>query len=325
VREIRGAAQRAAYDAAVRGFLVGLLMFAACYTPSIATGVACAPNGRCPDGQTCVDKVCVLTGAPGDAGIDGDASNAGDRDGDSVVNADDNCPDVANTDQFDEDSDAIGDRCDLCPQLPGSSTADGDGDAIGDACDPNPGTRDTTWLFEGFHGSPPVWPGSNGWRSATDSIRVAAVGEPAPESEYLVLPLNGQGRTYDNYSTTMTITVEQVEAGTEKGLGVEYFDGTQDIGLWCELAELNGSRVLLLADDVALDAPRAYAWATGATYILHLVRHGSTYSCDVSGPQGALTTSGQSTVVPRDGADTDIWAYGVTAQFLSVSVIGPVP
>jgi hypothetical protein len=218
-RENRGSARRAAYDAAVRGLLV-LLMFAACYTPSIATGVACAPNGACPDGQTCAGTVCVLTGAPADAGTDADASSAGDRDGDSVMNANDNCPDVANTDQGDEDSDQIGDRCDLCPQLPGGSTADADGDAIGDACDPNPGVRDATWLFEGFHGSLPVWPGSNLWRSSTDSIRVAAAGEPAPDSEYLVLPLNAEGRTYDNYSTAITITVEQVAAGSEKGLGV---------------------------------------------------------------------------------------------------------
>jgi hypothetical protein len=323
-RENRGSARRAAYDAAVRGLLV-LLMFAACYTPSIATGVACAPNGACPDGQTCAGTVCVLTGAPADAGTDADASSAGDRDGDSVMNANDNCPDVANTDQGDEDSDQIGDRCDLCPQLPGGSTADADGDAIGDACDPNPGVRDATWLFEGFHGSLPVWPGSNLWRSSTDSIRVAAAGEPAPDSEYLVLPLNAEGRTYDNYSTAITITVEQVAAGSEKGLGVEYFDGTEDVGMWCELGELNGGRVLWLADDLDLDQRVAYAWTTGATYILQLVRRGSTYRCDVGGPQGATTVSGTSPVVPRTGASTDIWAYGVTAQFLSVSVVGPAP
>jgi hypothetical protein len=316
--------RRAAYDAAVRGLLVGLLMFAACYTPAVPTGVQCAPNGACPDGQTCVLNVCVRNGALDDAGIDGDTS-ANDRDGDRVVNADDNCPDVANADQVDEDGDRIGDHCDLCPQLPGSSTADGDGDAIGDACDPNPGTRDATWLFEGFHGSLPGWPGSNGWRTSTDSIRIAAPGAPAPDSEYLVLPLNTEGRSYDNYSTTMTLTVEQVAAGAEKGLGVEYYDGTQDIGLACELGEFNGSRILWLSDDVDLDVRVDYAWTTGAAYTLRLVRHGSTYSCDVDGPQGPKPASGTSPVIPRTGADTDIWAYGVTAQFRAVSVLGPAP
>jgi hypothetical protein len=38
-----------------------------------------------------------------------------DRDGDGIIDLEDNCPDVANPDQIDSDGDDIGDACDNCP------------------------------------------------------------------------------------------------------------------------------------------------------------------------------------------------------------------
>jgi len=67
-----------------------------------------------------------------------DAAMGTDPDLDNKPSQEDNCPDVANTDQADEDNDCRGNRCDLCPwdPVPNPDMPDGDGDKIGDDCDP---------------------------------------------------------------------------------------------------------------------------------------------------------------------------------------------
>jgi hypothetical protein len=62
-----------------------------------------------------------------------------DRDGDGVLDSNDNCADVVNASQRDFDMDGSGDECDLCPHV-ANAIADTDGDLIGDACDPRPST-----------------------------------------------------------------------------------------------------------------------------------------------------------------------------------------
>ena len=80
-----------------------------------------------------------------------------DTDGDCILDGDDNCSDIANTDQADADEDGLGDICDICPMDPDNdadedgvcgnedncpnasnpSQTDTDGDGVGDACDPD--------------------------------------------------------------------------------------------------------------------------------------------------------------------------------------------
>ncbi|MFQ5509123.1 MAG: thrombospondin type 3 repeat-containing protein [Leptospirillia bacterium] len=64
---------------------------------------------------------------------------AEDQDGDLLVDANDNCPLVANIDQTDTDGDGVGDACDNCPVTynPGQQDTDefGVADGIGNACD----------------------------------------------------------------------------------------------------------------------------------------------------------------------------------------------
>jgi len=74
-----------------------------------------------------------------------------DHDGDTIDDAVDNCPDVANEDQADTDGDGVGNACndaddtdgdeyadllDNCPDDVNPGQEDTDGDGIGDACDP---------------------------------------------------------------------------------------------------------------------------------------------------------------------------------------------
>ncbi|BAO75414.1 choice-of-anchor B family protein [Winogradskyella sp. PG-2] len=73
-----------------------------------------------------------------------------DIDGDTVLNAFDNCPNNTNLDQLDSDNDGEGNACDSdddndgildendnCPLVPNPNQEDGDNDGIGDVCDDN--------------------------------------------------------------------------------------------------------------------------------------------------------------------------------------------
>ncbi len=81
---------------------------AACDPLSRCTGGYCLPTHDCtqsPDGTPCNDDQWRCRGQVCQQPI------AGDRDGDGVFDADDNCPDVANPDQADGDGDDVGDAC----------------------------------------------------------------------------------------------------------------------------------------------------------------------------------------------------------------------
>lgn len=67
---------------------------------SDGVGDACDPCPTAPNTENC-------------PGVD-----PNDRDGDGIPNDQDNCPDVANSDQADRDSDGHGDACDACPDTP---------------------------------------------------------------------------------------------------------------------------------------------------------------------------------------------------------------
>jgi hypothetical protein len=306
-----------------------LLVLAACYAPAAPAGAPCSPTGACPADQTCVVGVCTTSsGSLPDANVTIDGP-PGDRDADGVADAVDNCPDVANADQADEDKDGVGDVCDLCPQLAGA-TVDADGDKIGDACDPNPTLADSTWLFEGFHKGQPSWPASAHWVAVPDALRVSALGGTNDPEDYVTLPLTLAGRTYDNFSVTAIVSVDQLVGNSgDHYFGINAYDATMTKGVSCEFEQFNGTNTLDLLEVLSngslgsLKKMPAFAWTTATSYRLNLTRHGSTYTCTINGPATSQTATGTSQVVPRAGDAVQLYAFGVTAQLASVFVAGP--
>ncbi|ROT79303.1 thrombospondin [Penaeus vannamei] len=118
----------------------------ACTFTSVAPFYTCGacPAGFTGDGETCDALQCPV----GFAGI-GDCAPDSDLDGfpDTELgcsskycrslNAADNCPLMANSNQADADGDGLGDVCDNCPLNPNPGQEDVDEDLLGDACDDN--------------------------------------------------------------------------------------------------------------------------------------------------------------------------------------------
>lgn len=91
---------------------------------------ACTSTADCPSDFFCLEALSLCM--PNDGVCEVNAESDGD--GDAVNDGEDNCPDLANADQFDGDGDGFGDACDLCAEV-SDDQANGDGDGFGDACD----------------------------------------------------------------------------------------------------------------------------------------------------------------------------------------------
>ena len=258
-----------------------------------------------------------------DAGI----TMAADQDHDGVADTTDNCPTVANPDQRNEDGDPFGDACDPCPQhfSTVSPQPDADRDMIGDACDPNPGMADKVWQFEGFNGTTVPWSGGGTWVPAGDHLQVTVVGNSATEDGYLTVPLTG--RTIDKFNITATILAEQLTGSLGyHEFGISAYDTTRNKYINCELYKDNQGPILQLFDGITqLNVTRQFAWTTNVAYTLTMQRQGKTYTCTVVSPDGTQPVaplSGDSGINPTAGDSVSIWAFGMTARFNSVRVVG---
>src|SRR5688572_6257874 len=125
----------------MRAVVILLCTLAGCYAPSYRDCEITCTNA-CPSGLECRDNVCRVPGITTscseilveDASVDGPPD---DRDGDSILNDKDNCPDMRNLDQANEDTDMFGDVCDPCPpfktyQNAGGTAVDANMDGDGD-------------------------------------------------------------------------------------------------------------------------------------------------------------------------------------------------
>ncbi len=96
----------------------------------------------------------------------------GDMDDDLILDEVDNCPTVANANQFNEDGDAFGNLCDNCPAEDNPQQLDTDLDELGDLCDPQPGQANQMLHFEGFDELPDAsdWTGLGSWQIDSGSL-----------------------------------------------------------------------------------------------------------------------------------------------------------
>jgi hypothetical protein len=277
----------------VRASLAGLLCLAACYAPDIARGVECAPNGRCPEGQICDGRVCVIPGLI-DAAVD---ATIPDEDGDGVPDMTDNCPAVANADQDNEDKDRFGDACDPCPAFGDDTPGDQDRDGVADACDPNPMLAgDRIELFEGFHKGLPSWMRTGTWTASDDAVQIDA---PAETAQYMIVPASATDRVQ---------VFASIEIDTVATAVVHFFevslpnDAASNLGIGCEVfqPEPANGRYLSLWDGLNPTTnlpPRppgrelgqaAFAWDVKRNYVVSLKRMGTSYTCRITSPDGSV-------------------------------------
>ncbi|MBI4508738.1 MAG: thrombospondin type 3 repeat-containing protein [Deltaproteobacteria bacterium] len=116
-------------------------LFANTFAPYYCNNPGTSVNARYDsDGDSVVEACDNCPGIynPGqeDANLD-NIGNACDPDEDAILSEDDNCPLVYNPDQQDTDGNGMGDRCECTP-----NSIDSDGDGISDACDACPNASD---------------------------------------------------------------------------------------------------------------------------------------------------------------------------------------
>lgn len=220
----------------------------------------------------------------------------GDRDGDTIPDDTDNCPDVPNLDQHDEDSDGLGDACDTCPGDADPSNADGDHDGVGDVCDPNPAQAgERIVMFESFKaGIPTSWITSAGtWTGAQDS----AVLTSGPDVVAALLTLDTTTMPHEYVSTV--VTVDQLLTPTASGVSTAVTllsDTTSATSIQCRYSLPIGTTQPLLELETAPNGivlmQANYAYANGMTDRLTIDRTGTTYGCATRGPDGTATLTG---------------------------------
>lgn len=123
------------------------------------------------------------------------ASNS-DRDGDGVLNANDNCPDTYNPLQEDGDLDGVGDVCDNCQLIANSLQEDDDNDGDGNVCDNCPTVANPS-QSDGD---------DDGYGDACDNC--AAVSNPAQEDS----DSDGYGDVCDNCPTVYNPLQEDADS-----------------------------------------------------------------------------------------------------------------
>jgi len=329
----------AAYDGRMRWSRVWPAVasaLAGCYAPTPAPGAPCDPTSdNCPSGQTCQPSgggfVCAAPGtlvedarldgpvvdAPTDTPADSPPVNL-DGDGDGVPDTTDNCPAIANADQYNEDGDRFGDVCDPCPPIADDNPADTDGDGVANACDPRPAIGgDAIVLFEGFTGGlPATWIKLGSWTATGGKASIAASGGKANLT--FPAPITG------HHTIRAGVRVDNLPSGSDAAIGVlTTYDHTARTGLYCHLTQWTAEKAVVLnavaSSGNVLDST-TYEMTAGAAYVLDLRRDATNYGCTGTRGTTSATAAGASPVTAST-SETGLRVVRADATFAWVMVV----
>jgi hypothetical protein len=310
--------------------LIGaLLAGAGCFSPHPAEGIACTPDGRCPDGQSCIGGVCRGPGGgpdatgPSDGGTDGpiDGSTASDQDGDGIDDAADNCVVIDNPEQFDEDLDDVGDVCDLCPPVADPAQLDGDGDGVGDPCDPNAAPTESWVTFEGFHGPlPAAWNLPAGWQVSGDRLH----SPPDVTAQDFALYTSSLPAAF--VMTRMTVEAVDPDAGAvfRSGGAVTAFTSGGDYRCVFRDSISSGASAGIARGSVVLTSSPLSGVGLGATVDIQFLDAGSTLRCDGQADDGRSWSSPASNS-GRDSGYAGVRVQNIVGSFAYVAIIAIAP
>jgi hypothetical protein len=286
-----------------------LLLLAACYRPSPASGARCGANGACPDPLVCLPATMTCEPAGTVIAVDGPGADA--------PRATDAQPDARNCGTHDEDGDGVMDDCDNCPVDVNVSQTDSDGDGVGDACDPHPGTRDRIAFFESFATAPTGWNVSNATFS-NDQVHLAG----AASGAHAYAPFTSAVGVIDTYYTIDAIGSNsyhsiEVTAQHTQGMTNGYRCGVFD-------ANAPGTRVAEIQSfvspyTVTQSAPSG-SLAVGDGGDLYF-RFGATYQCSTDNPVENLSA----TLTDTEAATLGPFTQFVDASYDYLIVYEPVP
>jgi hypothetical protein len=264
----------------------------------------------------CTFETSVTPGA-GD-----DTDGPVDADGDAVLDADDNCPSVANTDQRDHDEDLRGDACDLCPHV-ADADGDGDGDQIGDACDPRIGA-DSLVVFDGFYDDSAAL----GWVKAagTWSLAGGKLRQTMTNTWAFIGPAAPIGRIYADYAfTPLTVgpafTIQTPNGPATIQPSVGNFGGVvqQSRNYGCAITRDPGNRVTAWANVNGNNnnSPKNWGGDLVATQTYRIVENMATQNrCDFW--QGTAVTDTDSENL---GATDGTFTFSVAASTVEIDYV----
>jgi hypothetical protein len=308
---------RIGYARGVLRHVAVVLAAAGCYAPFAPSNAPCDPAAPvCPSGQMCrsVNGTFVCTDLAVPPGTDGPINPLADRDGDTVIDALDNCPEKGNTNQADEDLDTFGDACDNCPPFLNLDQKDTDKDGVGDECDPEPTVPgDRIALFEGFKdGIPMTWTRVGSW-TATAGGTVSAVSNGTTPT-VLLPPLATAGH---QHLATSAIVTNVVGPASAVGI-VDQGPNDGSAGVLCGGGRTALNQSVLGLFDIrpsGIFATNPFGFDQGSAYDLWVYRNNNYYECEGDPVAGQVTVV-EDTLTPQGAGSTmGLIAYRASGKF----------